>query len=75
VTLKKNEIFMNVENSIISSSPEIMRGTVVFAGTRVPVQTLFDYLKGGETIDSFLDGFPTVSREQVLSLVESNFTC
>jgi len=66
---------MNLGNSVISASPDIMGGTVVFAGTRVPVQTLFDYLKGGETIDRFLDGFPTVSREQVLSLVESNFTC
>jgi uncharacterized protein (DUF433 family) len=61
--------------STVSSSPDIIGGTLVFTGTRVPVQTLFDYLKDGETIDSFLDGFPTVSREQVLSLVESNFTC
>ena len=44
-------------NSLITSSPEIMGGTPVFAGTRVPVQTLFDYLEGGETIDDFLDGF------------------
>jgi uncharacterized protein (DUF433 family) len=55
---------------IISVSPEIMSGTPVFAGTRVPVQTLIDYLKAGETIDDFLDGFPTVTREQVIALLE-----
>lgn len=56
--------------SIISASPEIMGGTPVFAGTRVPVQTLLDYLKAGESIDDFLDGFPTVTREQVIALLE-----
>ena len=56
--------------SIISASPEIMGGTPVFAGTRVPVQTLLDYLKAGESIDDFLDGFPTVAREQVIALLE-----
>ncbi len=55
---------------IISSSPDIMGGTPVFAGTRVPAQTLLDYLKAGESIDDFLDGFPTVTREQVLALLE-----
>lgn len=47
-----------------------MGGTPVFAGTRVPVQTLLDYLEGGETIDDFLEGFPTVSREQVIAFLE-----
>ncbi|MEH2372954.1 DUF433 domain-containing protein [Nostoc sp.] len=55
---------------IISASLEIMGGTPVFAGTRVPVQTLLDYLKAGESINDFLDGFPTVSREQVIALLE-----
>ena len=55
---------------VISASPEIMGGTPVFAGTRVPVQTLLDYLKAGESIDDFLDGFPTVTREQVIALLE-----
>ncbi len=55
---------------LISASPEIMGGTPVFAGTRVPVQTLLDYLKAGESIDDFLEGFPTVSREQVIALLE-----
>ena len=58
------------DSLIISSSPEIMGGTPVFAGTRVPVQTLLDYLKAGESIDDFLDGFPTVTREQVIALLE-----
>jgi uncharacterized protein (DUF433 family) len=58
------------DSPIISVSPEIMSGTPVFAGTRVPVQTLLDYLKAGETIDDFLDGFPTVTREQVIALLE-----
>jgi len=56
--------------SIISASPDIMGGTPVFAGTRVPVQTLLDYIKAGESIDDFLDGFPTVTREQVIALLE-----
>ena len=55
---------------IISASPDIMGGSPVFAGTRVPVQTLLDYLKAGESIDDFLDGFPTVTREQVIALLE-----
>ncbi|NEP77461.1 MAG: DUF433 domain-containing protein [Okeania sp. SIO3B3] len=57
-------------SSIISKSPEIMGGTPVFAGTRVPVETLFDYLKAGESIDDFLDGFPSVTQEQVTELLE-----
>lgn len=61
---------MHEDFSIISVSPEIMGGTPVFAGTRVPIQTLLDYLKAGESIDDFLDGFPTVKREQVVSLLE-----
>jgi len=59
------------DSLIISASPEIMGGTPVFTGTRVPVQTLLDYLKAGESIDDFLDGFPTVTREQVIALLKS----
>ena len=55
---------------IVTSSPDILSGTPVFAGTRVPVQTLIDYLGGGETIDDFLAGFPTVRREQVVAFLE-----
>jgi uncharacterized protein (DUF433 family) len=54
----------------ISVSPEILGGTPVFSGTRVPVQTLLEYLEAGDSIDEFLDGFPSVSREQVLSFLE-----
>ena len=52
---------------LITRSPEVMGGIPVFAGTRVPVQTLLDYLEGGDTIDDFLEGFPTVRREQVVA--------
>jgi uncharacterized protein (DUF433 family) len=58
------------DSFMISVSPEVMGGTPVFTGTRVPVQTLVDYLKAGESIDDFLDGFPTVTREQVIALLE-----
>jgi uncharacterized protein (DUF433 family) len=47
----------------IVRDPEIMHGTPVFRGTRVPAQTLFDYIEGGETLEDFLEGFPTVSRD------------
>ena len=59
-----------MQKEIINSSPDVMGGTPVFAGTRVPVQTLMDYLEGGESIDDFLDGFPTVKREQVIAFLE-----
>jgi uncharacterized protein (DUF433 family) len=55
---------------IVTSSPDILSGTPVFAGTRVPIQVLIDYLEGGETIDEFLAGFPTVKREQVVAFLE-----
>jgi uncharacterized protein (DUF433 family) len=55
---------------IVTSSPDILSGTPVFAGTRVPVQALIDYLEGGETIDDFLAGFPTVKRKQVVAFLE-----
>jgi uncharacterized protein (DUF433 family) len=55
---------------IVTSSPDILSGTPVFAGTRVPVQALIDYLEAGETIDDFLAGFPTVRREQVVAFLE-----
>jgi uncharacterized protein (DUF433 family) len=57
-------------DSVISTSADIMGGTPVFAGTRVPVQTLLDYLEGGDSIDDFLGGFPTVTREQVIAFLE-----
>jgi uncharacterized protein (DUF433 family) len=55
---------------VVVSNPNILGGTPVFAGTRVPVESLFDYLKRGRTIDYFLEQFPTVHREQVESLLD-----
>jgi uncharacterized protein (DUF433 family) len=57
-------------HSIVTCSADVMSGTPVFAGTRVPVQNLIDYLQGGATIDDFLEGFPTVTREQVVAFLE-----
>jgi len=59
-----------VKRKIISSSRDVMGGTPVFAGTRVPIQTLLDYIEAGDSIDEFLDGFPTVKREQVVAFLE-----
>ena len=55
---------------VIHSDPEILGGTPVFVGTRVPVRTLLDYLEAGESINDFLEGFPTVKREQVIEYLE-----
>ena len=60
---------MSNHPSVISVSSEIMSGTPVFTGTRVPIQTLLDYLTAGDSIDDFLDGFPTVTREQVITFL------
>ena len=59
-----------MQNAVISRSPDVMGGTPVFAGTRVPVQTLLDYLEAGDSIDDFLGGFPSVSRDQVINFLE-----
>ena len=59
-----------VETQIISRSPNILSGTPVFAGTRVPVDTIIDYLAGGHTLEEFLGDFPTVRREQALELLD-----
>jgi uncharacterized protein (DUF433 family) len=56
--------------SAISRSQDVLGGTPVFSGTRVPIQTLLDYLEGGETIDDFLEGFPSVTRAQVVAFLE-----
>jgi uncharacterized protein (DUF433 family) len=57
------------ENTFVHSHPEIMSGTPVFVGTRVPVQALLDFLEEGDTIDSFLDSFPTVTRDQAIGFL------
>src|SRR5947199_10497083 len=59
-----------MKSPVVSRSPDVMGGTAVFPGTRVPVQTLLDYLEAGETIDQFLEGFPSVTREQVITFLE-----
>lgn len=58
------------QETLIQRSDDILGGTPVFAGTRVPVQTLFDYLEEGETLDEFLDDFPAVSREHAVKVLE-----
>lgn len=57
-------------SSVVSHDPEVLGGEPVFAGTRVPVKSLFDHLEGGDSIVDFLEGFPSVRREQVMALLE-----
>ena len=57
-------------NSVIKIDPEIMSGAPCFAGTRVPIQNLIDYLEGGDSIEDFLEDFPSVRREQVIAFLE-----
>ena len=59
-----------IAGNAIEISAEVLHGTPVFAGTRVPVKTLFDYFKGGDTLAEFLDDFPTVSREQAVRVLD-----
>jgi len=57
-------------NQIVHSNPDILGGTPVFVGTRVPVQSLFDHLEGGDTLDEFLHQFPSVKREQAIAALD-----
>lgn len=59
-----------VPKDVVRSDPEVLGGTPVFTGTRVPVQSLFDHLEGGETLDEFLRQFPSVQREQAVAALE-----
>jgi uncharacterized protein (DUF433 family) len=59
-----------MKQAVVSRSPDVLGGAVVFAGTRVPAATLLDYLEAGESIDDFLEGFPSVTREQVIAFLE-----
>jgi uncharacterized protein (DUF433 family) len=61
---------MGIQKQVVHSDPEILGGTPVFVGTRVPFQILLDYLEGGETLDEFLENFPTVTREQAIAALE-----
>ena len=62
--------FMTSRLAVIQSNPKILSGTPVFVGTRVPAQSLFDYLEGGDTLDDFLRQFPSVKREQAIAALE-----
>jgi len=57
-------------SSVVKIDPEIMSGTPCFAGTRVPVRALLDYIEGGDTLDEFLEQYPTVSRKQAVAFLE-----
>lgn len=61
---------MILSNGVIVRDPEILGGTPVFRGTRVPFQALLDYLEGGQTLDNFLDDFPTVTRDAAVHALE-----
>jgi uncharacterized protein (DUF433 family) len=61
-----------MSHPVVSRDPEVMGGAPVFSGTRVPVQTLLDYIEAGETIDNFLEGFPSVTRKQVIAFFEES---
>ncbi len=57
-------------SEIVSVQPDVMHGTPVFAGTRVPIQALLDYLEAGDSLDDFLDDFPSVTREQAVKFID-----
>jgi len=59
-----------MKHPVVSRDPEVLGGAPVFSGTRVPVQTLIEYLEAGDSIDEFLEGFPSVTREQVIAFLE-----
>lgn len=59
-----------MNSQLITSSPEVLGGAPVFAGTRVPIKNLTDYLEAGDSLDEFLDDFPSVSREQTVAFLE-----
>jgi uncharacterized protein (DUF433 family) len=61
---------MSVPDPLITTSPDRLSGTPVFAGTRVPVQTLVDYLEAGDSLDDFLADFPSVSHEHAIAVLE-----
>jgi uncharacterized protein (DUF433 family) len=60
-----------MKRQVVHSDPEILGGTPVFVGTRVPLRNFIDYLEGGESLDEFLDDFPSVSREQAVAVLEA----
>jgi uncharacterized protein (DUF433 family) len=61
---------MSIPEPLVTRSDDVMSGAVVFAGTRVPVQTLLDYIEEGDTLDDFLEDFPTVTRDHAIAVLE-----
>ena len=61
-----------MNSTVVKIDPGILGGTPCFVGTRVPIKTLFDYLEGGDTLDTFLDQFPSVTRTQAIALLEDS---
>ena len=73
VVLRRERFGVNFNQmKATSQDPEILGGELVFAGTRVPVRSLFDHLEGGDSIEDFLEGFPSVQREQVMAVLEES---
>jgi uncharacterized protein (DUF433 family) len=66
---------INSQNPVVHSDPEILGGTPVFVGTRVPLRNLIDYLEGGHCLDEFLDDFPSVSRDQAIAASRTESFC
>ncbi len=69
-TIAVGGVTLTTISSVVHSDPDILGGTPVFVGTRVPIRTLIDYLAAGDSLEEFLDHFPTVSREQVVAALE-----
>lgn len=67
---KLEKALMTTLESVIRSDPEVLGGTPVFAGTRVPIKNLLDYLAAGDSLETFLDHFPSVTREQAVAALE-----
>jgi uncharacterized protein (DUF433 family) len=73
VVLRREKFGVNLSQvKATSQDPEVLGGELVFAGTRVPVRSLFDHLEGGDSIEDFLEGFPSVQREQVMAVLEES---
>jgi uncharacterized protein (DUF433 family) len=70
VIFTENAFTIGMKKSVVVVDPEIMSGTPVFAGTRVPVRTLIDHIEAGDTLDVFLEDFPSVSKEQAIEFLE-----
>jgi uncharacterized protein (DUF433 family) len=68
--MEERAYFAGMKDSVVSINPNVMSGMPVFRGTRVPIKALLDHLEHGDSIDVFLDGFPSVTRQQVIAYLE-----